>query len=79
MPDTRTPGEICYAAWERSLQQRALAPTRTTQMWQLLPTTEQDAWEAAAQAVLDHALAARVWARQAPSSRWQVVPPEETP
>ena len=35
----------------------------------------------AAQAVRTQALAARVWDRQAPSSRWQVVPPagEEAP
>jgi hypothetical protein len=130
MPDTPTPGHICYAAYVTAVERQPVAARITDAMWARLLPAEQRAWEAAAQAVLaprltdqaakmhlllayllDHAtpadrdtlhgwltdvtahlhaerqaaapdaaaLAARVWARQAPSSRWQVVPPEETP
>lgn len=48
-------------------------------VWSGLSALERYAWEAAAQAVLTQALADRVWARQAPSSRWQETPKEETP
>jgi hypothetical protein len=70
MPDTRTPGEIVYAAYVTAVEQRLVDVAITTAMWARLLPAEQRAWEATA-------LAARVWARQAPSSRWQVVPPEE--
>jgi len=52
MAETPTPGQICYAAWEMTLQQRGISQAQTTQMWQLMSTKEQAAWEAAAQAVL---------------------------
>jgi hypothetical protein len=70
-----TPGQICYDAW-RALQRRPWLYDCPLP-WEQLHTSTQAAWEAAAQAVLDAALADRVWARQAPSSRWQVVPPPQ--
>jgi hypothetical protein len=70
MPDTRTPGEIAYAAYVTAVEQRRVDAAITTAMWARLRPAEQRAWEATA-------LAARVWARQAPSSRWLVVPQAE--
>jgi hypothetical protein len=51
--------------------------------WQLLEPATRVLWKAIAQAVLAadddaQALAERVWARQAPSSRWLEVRPEAT-
>ena len=49
MPDTPTPGQVNYEAWQAAMLERwphlALAP------WPLLPCEEQAPWEAAAQAV----------------------------
>jgi hypothetical protein len=75
MPDTRTPGEICYEVYYTALCPFPVHCLGLT--WQATPYAQQRAWEAAAQAVLAAALAARVWARQAPSLRWQVVPQTE--
>jgi hypothetical protein len=69
-----------YAAWFRLTCPLAggVVPD-----WQLLEPATRVFWEAIAQAVLAadddaQALAVRVWARQAPSSRWRVVRPEDT-
>jgi hypothetical protein len=77
MPDP-TPGQTAYETYFQALY--ATIPT-SSDVWTWQTPAVQRAWEAAAQAVLDADLAARVWARQAPSSRWQVVPPpqEDTP
>jgi hypothetical protein len=50
MTDTRTPGEICYAAWH-AIVIPALVPGYTED-WSQVSALEQRAWEAAAQAVL---------------------------
>jgi hypothetical protein len=72
MPDALTPGQVAYAAWWMTFSDSQSAPSYQEQT----PRTQR-AWEAAAQAVLAQALADRVWARQAPSSRWQERPQEE--
>jgi hypothetical protein len=76
MTDAPTPGQVAYEAY-----QAAYDCCIWTLPWAQLQPHFRHVWDAAAQAVLAHALAARVWARQAPSSRWQVVPPpqEDTP
>jgi len=78
MTPTPTPGQICYEAYLRNW---TIPGLRT---WDEEPLGQQRAWEAAAQAVLDAvqpppgaALAARVWTRQAPSARWQELPPPQ--
>jgi hypothetical protein len=79
MADTRTPGQVAYAAWH-AIVIPALVPGYGED-WSQVSALEQRAWEAAAQAVRLDLLADLAWARQAPSSRWQVVPQaeEETP
>jgi hypothetical protein len=78
MSETPTPGQTCYEVF---LGARYPQPSTFRDMyspWEEIAPEAQYAWETAAQAVLAAALAARVWARQAPSSRWQVVPqPQE--
>jgi hypothetical protein len=51
MPDTRTPGELAYAAWH-AIVIPALVPGYGED-WSQVSVLEQRAWEAAAEAVLD--------------------------
>jgi hypothetical protein len=66
-----TPAQIAYDAYMAVL---ALAFPMD---FAALPVTYRRAWDAAAQAVRLDLLADSAWARQAPSSRWQVVPQTE--
>lgn len=75
MPDTPTPGAIAYAAYVAAYPDVDWDPCT----WRELVRTEQQRWEAAAQAVRADLLADMAWAQQAPSSRWLVVPPPEEP
>lgn len=77
MPDTPTPGQVAYEAWRADILGTRRPPDYAP--WKALHPNQRRAWEAAARAVLTQALADRVWARQAPSSRWQETPQEETP
>jgi hypothetical protein len=51
MPDTPTPGQLCYEAYWRSNAPK-ISAAMTAQIWYALSSRTHEAWEAAAQAVL---------------------------
>jgi hypothetical protein len=69
MTPTPTPAQIAYTAY------MAVLHLSFPMDFAALPVTHRRAWEAAAQAVRLDLLADIAWERQAPSSRWQVMPP----
>lgn len=52
MPTDPTPGQLAYAAFEAALPERRYFPAPG---WNTVDASKQRAWEAAAEAVLDHA------------------------
>ena len=52
MPNEPTPGQVAYEAYYR-LSAPTVSPALTAQIWQKLSPATHEAWEAAAQAVLE--------------------------
>ena len=52
MSGTRTPGQVAFEAYAEQSEGKSLVSGAELPVWEMLPRDIQDAWEAAASAVL---------------------------